>query len=455
MTKLNCRKTISFMCALFFTMVIDSTAQTFTTLVHFHDGSSVISSLIQGRDGNLYGLSNNGGTRSHGSVFKVSPSGVLTTLYSFCAQVACADGSDPFSVLVLGTDGNFYGTTQNGGAFSLGTVFKISPTGSFDVLHNFNGTDGSYPDAGLLLASDGNFYGSTFAGGSSNTGTIFKLGQSGTLTTLHNFSGFDGDAPSATVFQGTDGNLYGTTTYGGGSSACNFGCGTVFSISLGGKFTLLHTFSFTDGGVLYAPLVQAANGAFYGTTFEGGEGYGTIFKVSSRGAFATVLEFNGINGGNPDSGLDQATDGNLYGESQLSGDGEIFKLTLPRTISTEYSFSASSGGGGNTALVQATDGKLYGTYGVPGAIFSFDVGLDPFVAFVIPTGKAGKAVQILGQGLTGTTSVTFNDVPATSFKAFSETYMTAIVPNAATTGSVVVTTPTGTLTSNVNFRITK
>jgi hypothetical protein len=154
----------------------------------------------------------------------------------------------------------------------------------------------------------------------------------------------------------------------------------------------------------------------------------------------------------------QATNGNLYGGSPYGGSwdaGEIYELTLPRSVATAYSFGSNDQGGGNNAVLQSTDGKFYGTYGDPGMIFSLDENLGPFVAFVRPSAKAGQQAQILEQGLTGTTSVTFNGVEATSFNVVSDTYITAVVPSGATTGPVVVTTPTGPLTSNVNFRVTK
>lgn len=459
-------KTICIAGTLLAATALRSPAQTFTTLVFFTDGSNVISTLVQGTDGNLYGTSNNGGTSGQGSVFRVTPSGILTTLYSFCSQPNCMDGSLPFSSLALGTDGNFYGTTQNGGTASMGTVFKITPDGIFAMLHSFSGTDGNAPDAGLVTASDGNFYGTTSAGGANGAGTLFRITPQGAVTTLHSFNGSDGSGPNAPLIQATDGNLYGTAYAGGNQVSSCFppaGCGTAFKISLKGSFTLLHEFDFTNGARPYAPLMQAASGAFYGTTFEGGNvafhgcsgGCGTIFKIGASGAFVNVHKFLFGDGGNPYSGLVQGTDGNLYGESTLAGDGNIYKLTLPGTIATVYNFTAASEGGGTTALVQSTDGKFYGTYGVPGAVFSEDVGLGAFVAFVLPSGKVGKTAQILGQGFTGSTAVTFNGVLSTNFSVDSDTYITAVVPSGATTGPVVVTTPTGTLTSNKNFRVTQ
>jgi uncharacterized repeat protein (TIGR03803 family) len=465
MTRFSYLRTIFIGAALYATATVGASAQTFTTLAYFAtQGSAPFSSLIQGRDGNLFGTASTGGAHGQGTVFRVSPSGTLTAVHGFCEQTNCTDGAYPTGALVLGIDGSLYGTSQDGGASGLGTVFKVAPNGAFLVLHSFDGTDGSFPAAGLVLASDGNFYGTTSEGGTSSScggcGTVFRISPTGTLTTLHSFDETDGAFPEASLVQGNNSDLYGTTIEGGTSNACYGNCGTVFKIAVGGKFTSLHSFSFTDGYLPYAPLVQVADGAFYGTTLAGGNGafgFGTVFKISPQGSFATVHKFDGNDGGGSDSGLMQGTDGKLYGESPDAGDGvgNILSLSPPRTLTTVYLFPAESGGGGNTALAQATDGKFYGTYGSPGSIFSLDTSLDPFVAFVIPTGKVGKAAQILGQGLTGATSVTFNGVLATSFTAVSDTYMTAVIPSGATTGSVVVTTPTGTLTSNVNFRIAK
>jgi uncharacterized repeat protein (TIGR03803 family) len=462
--------TICLGCALIATAA-PSLAQTFTTLAYFttDEGTGAYSALIQGRGGDFYGTSTFGGTNGAGTVFKLTPAGTLTALYAFCAQASCTDGENPGGALALGIDGNFYGTTFNGGAHSLGTIFKLTPEGSLTVLHSFEGTDGSQPAAGLALASDGNFYGTTVYGGPDGScpcGTVFKITTAGTLTMLHSFNYSDGYDSSAPLIQASDGNLYGTTVSGGSSDACSDGegCGTVFKITTAGTFTSLHSFDFTDGAEPYAPLVQATNGALYGNTFAGGDvnihgcygGCGTIFKISPGGVFATTVKFDDGIGGGLDSGLIQANNGALYGGNPLGGagdQGEIFELTLPATISTVYTFSAGNGGGGSTAVLQATNGEFYGTYGAPGAAFSLNVGLAPFVAFVVPAGKAGQRAQILGQGLIGTTSVTFNGVPATSFSVASDTYMTAVIPSGATTGSVAVTTPTGKLSSNVSFNI--
>jgi len=423
-----------------------------------------MSSLVQGRDGNLYGTQiDEDIATDHGTVFKVTPSGTLTVLHTFCPHANCSDGANP-GPIILGTDGNFYGVTDGGGdttgscgSSGCGTLFKLTTGGTFTLLHTFTGPDGSYP-SGMIEGSDGNFYGTAFSGGSVCCGSIFKLTPAGTLTTLHNFSGSDGSGPTGLV-QGTDGNLYGTT-YGGGKYEPDFcepygGCGTVFKSTTGGAFTSLHSFQFTDGAILYPPVAQADDGTFYGTTWEGPTNNGTIFSITSTGQAKTVYTFTGI-AANPIVGLIPASDGNLYGTlveggSNNCGDGNIYSLSPTGVFTTVY--GSCQYGGFTSVLVQYTSGTFYGTAGP--TIYSLDTGLGPFIAFVLPAGKVGQTVQILGQSLTGTTSVTFNGIPATRFAVVSDTYVTAVVPDKATTGPVVVTTPAGTLTSNPQFVVTK
>ncbi len=451
-------------------MRLPSSAQTFTTLAYFENGSYSFSSLIQGRDGDLYGTGNPGGAYGYGTVFKLARDGTLTDLHDFCQQPGCTDGGGSSVPLVLATDGNFYGAA-GGGTYNLGVIFKITPGGSYSVLHSFDGSNGSYPGA-LVQASDGNFYGTTF-GGTSGAGTIFRMSPQGEVRTLHIFNVSDGDGPNTPLVQGTDGYLYGTA-YAGGAGECPSssppqGCGTVFKISTSAGFTVLHRFDYRDGARPYAPVMQAKDGNYYGTTFEGAYtawngcpyGCGTIYRITPNGTLTVLHRFRFGDGGDTYAGLVQGNDGYLYGASPLGGNdsyGEVFQITPGSKFSITYGFSPESEGGGATAVFQATDGKFYGTYMAGyflGAAFGLDTGLGPFVSFVQPTAKVGSTVQILGQGLTATTSVTFNGVEAESFIVVSDTYMTAVVPSGATTGSVVVTTPTGTLTSNRNFNITK
>jgi uncharacterized repeat protein (TIGR03803 family) len=343
-----------------------------------------------------------------------------------------------------------------------GTVFKISPSGSFSVLHSFNGTDG-YAPTWLIEGDDKNFYGTAFAGGSgavcANCGTVFKMTPGGATTIIHNFKGKDGLNPVGVV-QGTDGDLYGST-YGGGKydpESCQpyGGCGTVFKVTTGRVFTSLHSFDLTDGAILYAPVAQASDGTFYGTTFYGGGdggSDGSIFSITSRGHFETVYQFSGIDM-NPVVGLLPASDGNLYGTMEFGGlcnTGEIYSVSQAGIFTTVYGNCLPADY--TDTVLQATSGSFYGTY--LNSVYRFSNGVGPFMAFVLPSGRPGQTAQILGQGLTGTTAVTFNGVPATSFDVVSDTYLTAVVPSGATTGSVVITTLSETLTSNVNFRVTK
>jgi len=221
------------------------------------------------------------------------------------------------------------------------------------------------------------------------------------------------------------------------------------------------------GAVPYAPLMQAADGNFYGTTTQGGvgpnPGLGVVYKLDQGGSVTVLHKFAGVplDGQGPIAGLVQATDGNLYGVAAAGGqsnDGTAFRMTTGGTYTQLCTFSSNTGSYPAGSLMQDTSGLLYGTlrFGSPngyGAVFSLNIGVGSFITFVQPSGKAGSTVQTLGQGLTGTTSVTFNGVAATSFKVASDTYMTAVVPSGATSGPVVVTTPSGNLTSNKSFQI--
>jgi uncharacterized repeat protein (TIGR03803 family) len=454
-------------------MAVASPAQILTTLVNF-DGSNgrepQLMSLIQGIDGNLYGTTALGGTA--GTIFRMTPTGGLTNLYT----LNNTDGLYPTAGLVQATDGNFYGTTEESGAHIYGTIFKITPGGTLTVLYNFcakqNCEDGAQPDAALIQGSDRNLYGTTQGGGTNGFGTVFKITLSGTLTTLYSFCAqtncTDGAQPTAQLVQATDGNFYGTTYEGGTTSqSCFSGCGTVFKITPTGVLTTLHRFDDTDGNMIVAGLIQGSDGSLYGTTQLGGAyGNGTIFKITQAGVFTTLHSFNNGDGSNVYAGLTQATDGNLYGTTYYGGTntfGTVFKVTRAGTLSTLYNFCAQSnctdGASPSGGLMQATNGKLYGTtvYGGAdnyGIVFSLTERLSPFVETRPTSGKVGVSVIVLGSNLTGATSVTFNGTAA-KFTVVSKSEIKTTLPEGATTGTVKVKTPRGTLKSNVVFRVTK
>jgi uncharacterized repeat protein (TIGR03803 family) len=492
---------------------------TMTTLYSFcaqslcADGQEPLGGLVQAANGDLYGTTAFGGASTYastglGTVFRITPSGVLTTLYSFCLQSGCPDGEVPEAALVQAANGDFYGTTNNGGTGGFcptqgvptqpqgcGTVFRITPSGTLTTLYSFCSqsgcTDGANPLAGLVQAANGDFYGTTSSGGANcvpyGCGTVFKITPNGTLTTLYSFcaqSGCtDGANPWAGLVQAANGDLYGTTWAGGTDPFGGGYGGTVFKITPSGTLTTLYNFcsqsGCTDGEYIISGLVQATNGDFYGTASQGGaDGNGTVFKITLSGTLTTLYSFCSqsgcTDGALPAAGLIQATNGDLYGTTEGGGvnyqgppygSGTIFKITPSGTLTTLYNFCSQSGcvdGAGPGWLVPDTNGTLYGAtfFGGTssacrngcGTVFSLSVGLGPFVETQTTSGKVGAVVKILGTNLTGATSVTFNGTAAL-FTVSASSLITTTVPAGATTGEVQVVTPRRTLSSNVPFRV--
>jgi uncharacterized repeat protein (TIGR03803 family) len=476
--KLNWRKLAYAVLALCATAANALPAQTVTTLYSFDgaDGANPRADLVQAANGDFYGTTVSGGANNNGTVFKITPGGALTTLYSFCSQSGCGDGAFPYAAVVQAANGNFYGTTVNGGANHDGTVFKITPSGKLTTIYNFCSqsacADGAYPYAGLVQAANGDFYGTTYGGGARNYGTVFNITASGTLTTLHSFcsqSGCaDGAYPYAGLVQAANGDFYGIASEGGADAG-----GTVFKLTSSGTLTTLYSFCSqnlcTDGFDPVAGLIQATNEDFYGTTEVGGaNSAGTVFQITSSGTLTTLYSFCSqsgcMDGGYPYAALVQGTNGDLYGlasEGGVSGAGTVFKITRSGTPTALYSFCSQSGCTDgelpNAGLVQATNGDFYGTtyYGGAngdGTIFRLSVGLGSFVETQPVFGKVGAVVRILGSGLTGAASVSFNGTTAV-FALVSPSEITTTVPAGATSGTVRVVVPRGTLSSNVPFQV--
>ena len=453
-------KMVCLCCALFAAMGISSSAQIVTTLYSFpkKGGHTQDLALIQGRDGQLYGTTVAGGTDGEGTVFKISTLGVVRAVYSFDS----IHGAIPVGGLSLASDGSFYGATTAGGIGTppRGVIFKVSPSGSEEVLVNLDDSTG-VAIIPPVEATDGNLYGDTDGtGGRTSVGGLFKLTGGGVFRTLYTFDGLLGSYPEGKLVQAMNNRLYGVADSGGA-----YGCGSIFEFALNSLPISAYDFDCVTANNPVGGLILANDGNFYGTTDAGGtHGLGVIYRFDQSGVFTVLYNFGDTAFDSfTHAALVQATDGNLYGtipSGGVYGNGTLFQITLQGVYTRISDFSVNGPQYANSGLMQHTNGAIYGESqdggaGSTGTIYRLDMGLGPFVAFVIPTGKVGKSAQILGQGLTGTTSVTFNGVEAASFKVVSDTYMTAVVPAGATTGAVVVATPAGNLTSKVSFRISK
>jgi uncharacterized repeat protein (TIGR03803 family) len=416
--------------------------------------------IAQGRDGNLWSTTPLGGKNNLGTAFKLTPGGRLTVIYNFTSTTG-----QPYSGLTLGTNGNFYGATANGGTGTActggcGTLFELTPSGKLTILWNFTGgNDGEFPYSGPIEGTDGNFYGTTYQGGTNAVGTIHQLTPSGKLKTIYQFDAIRGAYPIGPLVQATDGNLYGTT------AGFGFNYGTIFKIVPSGDFavTLLHTFDVFDGAYPYAGLVQGSDAKLHGTT-TGASLFGDVFDITTKGSFVELHALNGsTDGAYANAGLVQASDGNYYGAAQQGGNGygTFFRITSKGAFTVCEDFNATDGAEPLVTPIQHTNGILYGDTLLGGDIhntgvfYSLNLGLKPFVSLLLPSGKVGATVEILGQGFTGTTAVSFNGTAADKFTVVSNTYMTAVVPTGATTGLVTVTTPKATLQSNKKFRVTE
>lgn len=384
---------------------IAAPAQAFKTLIIFDgtNGANPVGALVQDAEGNLYGTTSAGGKNNDGTVFKITPDGRLITLHNFDGT----DGSTPDGTLVQATDGDFYGTTRWGGNLTecyeirgCGTVFKITPHGTLTSLYSFAGspTDGSQPIGGLVHGSDGNFYGTTLYGGAGGCftesvegcGSVFKITAEGSLTILHSFEGTEmslGTYPYAPLIETADGDFYGTTS----QAISSYASGTVYRVTKAGRLTTLHTFCqqmyCDDGQNPYGWLVQDAYGNLFGTTANGGYATncpyygncGAVFKLTTGGKESVFYRFcsrkNCADGYYPFAGLIQDARGNLYGTtlqggahcegSQNVGCGTVFKLTTKGEETVLHSFcgetSCADGKLPYGGLMQDTHGKLYGT----------------------------------------------------------------------------------------------
>jgi len=340
---------------------------------HNSDGTYPVGSLLSGPDGNLYGVAAGGGTNNDGTIFEIATNGTFTLLYSFGRATNSLgyplDGAAPYAGLVQGRDGNFYGVTYLGGVSNVGTVFQFSASGTLTVLHSFTGTgsndDGAKPfTAPLVEGATGFFYGTTSLGGTNNAGTIFQVTANGALTNLFEFNNTNGFIPYAGLSFGSDGNLYGTTIYGGSN-----GYGTAFRITTNGVFTTLYQFGGADH--LYYPeggVVPGNDNTLFGTTYSGvgNSTNGALFQLTSNGLLTILHPFtNGADGAKPYAGVIRDGGGDLYGATVYGGNqggyGTIYRLKF-NTLLSILSPTANQLWGGDvfTVVGTASDNALDG-----------------------------------------------------------------------------------------------
>jgi uncharacterized repeat protein (TIGR03803 family) len=335
------------------------------------DGALAVGDLIEDAAGNFYGTTQVGGASDDGTIFKVSPDGTETVLHAFSGG---ADGADPTSGLIADNSGNFYGVTEGDAVSNYGTVFKLLPDGTLTTLHIFNGNpDGDGPHGRLLADKEGNLYGTTEYGGAHSSGAVYKLAPDNTETVLYSFTGgADGALPVSGLIADKAGNLYGTAISGGIGECALHGCGVVFEVTPGGSETVLYHFTGgTDGSGPGEALIADGKGNLYGTTGYGGntgcnaQGCGVVFRLTKAGVETVLYTFTGgSDGAHPFSRLIANWKGHLYGTTEsggVGGYGVVFTLSPNGSEKVLCNFSEALGTYPSDNLMAAQDGTLVGT----------------------------------------------------------------------------------------------
>jgi uncharacterized repeat protein (TIGR03803 family) len=411
-----------------------------TTAQHLKDEGLPYYPPFEGQDGNYYGTDKGAYNTDYGVFYKITPKGKLTA-YPF----NYTDGDNP-NLPTQGVDGNFYGTAQYGGdpTCRCGVVYKATAGGKITPLHTFKGypTDGNRPVGVLVQGNDGDFYGTTYQGGTSNEGTLFKISASGAYTLLHSFdftaTTLDGNEPLTGMTLGTDGNLYGTTLLGGKNNG-----GTIYQLSPAGDLTIVHNFcavaGCTDGFDPQTPLAQHTNGKFYGNTSGNSLG-GSVFYSFDMGLspFTRSPSRSGKVGASVE----------FLGQGFSAASSVLFNGTRATfAVVSDTLLTAKVPVGARTGLVSVvTSGGTLRT--------SHNFLVLPTVKTISPiSGPVGTVVGITGSGLIQATKVTVGGTTG-AFTVNSDSHITATVHAGAKTGKVVVTTPGGTATSATTFTVT-
>jgi uncharacterized repeat protein (TIGR03803 family) len=455
--------------AMFVGAATPAQAQTPTVLHGFSDvptdACEPQNNIVQGRDGNMYGIGLYCGTNNTGAVYKISPTGAESLVYNFPSNFSFC-----FSGLTIASDGNFYGTcfSTPGGN---GSIFRLTPAGAFTDLHDFTGVNGdTEPIYAPIQAANGNLYGVTGYYPYS-CGNVYEFTPAGVYKNLHTFSGSD-CGPASSLIQASDGNFYGTLY----SCSNNGTIGCVYKVTAAGVFTEVYDFSASSGYDPCTGVIQGKDGNLYGATNEGAaNNFGSIYRLTTGGVFTDLHNFNQStdascidNVGRTNVNLLQVTDGSLYGVNGAYGptdNGSIYKLT-PAGVFTVFLFPnpAVDGDAPLSTLIQNTNGLVYGTTpaGGPtscpscfGVFFSVATGDAAFVNLepTQRTALVGARVGMFGQGFSSSSVVKFGGVASASVTRSGSTYLTAAVPVGAKTGAVTVTTGSTTLTSAQTFKV--
>jgi len=372
----------------FLLSAITAFAHDLRILYNFPTNSYPQSTLVFGSDGALYGTTQMGGDFGYGSVFRITTQGDFTNLFSFHRS----DGAYPYSGLLKAGDDAFYGTAQNGGAQGWGTVFRITTNGALTTLCDFANTNGAYPKGVLIRGRDGALYGTTYGGGSMGYGSVFRITTEGMLTTLVSLANTNGAGPFGGMIQGQDGAFYGSTTYGGDVGFAS-GYGTIFCVTSGGELTNLYIFHGFGSSNPIGELLQTGDGLLYGVA-------GSIFQITTNGTFKILDDNPSFPQPMCRSGLMQGADGALYGTAwdtayRITANGVVTDLAV------FYNFW--NGSDPRAGLVQDQDTALYGTTAQGGLFGGGTVFRIDLTSYFYPLTRATNGWQVLFAGLAGNT----------------------------------------------------